>query len=34
MLIENKFNKYLIYAVKEIILVVISILIALLINTW
>ncbi|MBO6794393.1 MAG: hypothetical protein JJ895_10820 [Balneolaceae bacterium] len=31
---ENKFSKYLIYAVGEIILVVIGILIALQINTW
>jgi len=34
MLTENKFNKYLIYAVGEIILVVIGILIALQINNW
>ncbi len=34
MLIENKFSKYLIYAVGEIILVVIGILIALSINNW
>jgi len=34
MLIENKFSKYLIYAVGEIILVVIGILIALQINNW
>jgi uncharacterized membrane-anchored protein YhcB (DUF1043 family) len=31
---ENKFSKYLIYAIGEIILVVIGILIALSINTW
>ncbi len=34
MLAENKFSKYLIYAIGEIILVVIGILIALQINTW
>jgi len=34
MLTENKFSKYLIYAVGEIILVVIGILIALQVNTW
>lgn len=34
MLTENKFSKYLVYAVGEIILVVIGILIALSINTW
>lgn len=34
LLSENKFNKYLIYAVGEIILVVIGILIALQINNW
>ena len=34
MLIENKFGKYLTYAIGEIILVVIGILIALSINTW
>jgi uncharacterized protein (UPF0216 family) len=34
LLSENKFSKYLIYAVGEIILVVIGILIALQINTW
>jgi len=34
MLTENKFSKYLIYAVGEIILVVIGILIALQINNW
>ena len=34
MLTENKFSKYLIYAIGEIILVVIGILIALSINTW
>jgi len=34
MLIENKFSKYLIYAIGEIILVVIGILIALQINNW
>ncbi|WP_375325524.1 DUF6090 family protein [Flagellimonas sp. GZD32] len=33
-LIENKFNKYLIYAIGEIFLVVIGILIALQINNW
>ena len=31
---ENKFSKYLVYAIGEIILVVIGILIALQINTW
>lgn len=31
---ENKFNKYLVYAIGEIVLVVIGILIALQINTW
>lgn len=31
---ENKFNKYLLYAIGEIILVVLGILIALQINTW
>ena len=31
---ENRFSKYLIYALGEIILVVIGILIALQINTW
>ena len=31
---QNKFNKYLIYAIGEIILVVIGILIALQINNW
>ncbi len=34
LLTENKFSKYLIYAVGEIVLVVIGILIALQINTW
>ena len=34
LLTENKFSKYLLYAVGEIILVVIGILIALQINTW
>ena len=34
LLSENKFNKYLIYAIGEIVLVVIGILIALQINTW
>ena len=34
MLIENKFSKYLIYAIGEIVLVVIGILIALSINNW
>jgi len=34
MLTENKFNKYLLYAMGEIILVVIGILIALSINNW
>lgn len=34
MLAENKFSKYLFYAVGEIVLVVIGILIALQINTW
>ena len=34
LLSENKFSKYLIYAIGEIILVVIGILIALSINTW
>ena len=34
MLVENKFSKYLIYAIGEIILVVIGILIALSINNW
>jgi len=34
LLAENRFSKYLIYAVGEIILVVIGILIALQINTW
>ncbi|MGB5316457.1 MAG: DUF6090 family protein, partial [Robiginitalea sp.] len=31
---ENKFNKYLLYAIGEIVLVVIGILIALSINNW
>ena len=34
MLTENKFNKYLIYAIGEIVLVVFGILIALQINNW
>jgi hypothetical protein len=34
LLTENKFGKYLIYAIGEIVLVVIGILIALQINTW
>ena len=34
MLTENKFSKYLLYAIGEIILVVIRILIALGINNW
>jgi hypothetical protein len=34
MLAENKFSKYLIYAIGEIVLVVIGILIALAINNW
>jgi hypothetical protein len=34
LLTENKFNKYLIYAIGEIVLVVIGILIALQINNW
>ncbi|MFT7073388.1 DUF6090 family protein [Patiriisocius sp. Uisw_017] len=34
MLTENKFSKYLIYAIGEIILVVLGILIALAINNW
>jgi len=34
LLIENKFNKYSIYAIGEIVLVVIGILIALQINNW
>lgn len=34
MLTENKFNKYLIYAVSEIMLVVIGILLALQVNNW
>ena len=34
MLTENKFSKYLIYAIGEIVLVVIGILIALQINNW
>ncbi len=34
LLIENKFSKYLIYAIGEIVLVVIGILIALQINNW
>lgn len=34
LLTENKFSKYLIYAIGEILLVVIGILIALQINNW
>jgi uncharacterized membrane protein YgaE (UPF0421/DUF939 family) len=34
LLTENKFSKYLIYAIGEILLVVIGILIALSINNW
>jgi len=34
LLAENKFTKYLIYAIGEIVLVVIGILIALSINNW
>lgn len=34
MLTENKFTKYLLYAIGEIVLVVIGILIALSINNW
>ena len=34
MLIENKFSKYLLYAIGEIVLVVLGILIALSINNW
>ncbi len=34
MLIENKFSKYLIYAIGEIVLVVVGILMALAINEW
>jgi len=34
LLIENKFSKYLIYAIGEIVLVVIGILIALSVNNW
>ena len=34
LLVENKFSKYLLYAIGEIILVVIGILIALQINNW
>lgn len=34
LLTENKFRKYLIYAIGEIVLVVIGILIALSINNW
>ena len=34
LLSENKFNKYLVYAIGEIVLVVIGILIALQINNW
>ena len=34
LLTENRFNKYLVYAIGEIVLVVIGILIALQINIW
>ncbi len=34
LLTENKFSKYLLYAIGEIVLVVIGILIALSINNW
>jgi len=34
MLTENKFSKYLIYAIGEIVLVVLGILIALQLNNW
>jgi hypothetical protein len=34
LLADNKFSKYLLYAVGEILLVVIGILIALQVNTW
>jgi len=34
MLVENKFSKYLLYAIGEIVLVVFGILIALQINNW
>ena len=34
LLTENKFSKYLLYAIGEILLVVIGILIALQVNTW
>ena len=34
LLTENKFNKYFLYAIGEIVLVVIGILIALQINNW
>ena len=34
LLSENKFSKYLLYAIGEIVLVVIGILIALQINNW
>jgi hypothetical protein len=34
MLVENKFSKYLLYAIGEIVLVVIGILIALQVNNW
>jgi len=34
MLIENKFSKYLLYAIGEIVLVMIGILLALQVNTW
>ena len=33
-LMENKFNKYLLYAIGEILLVVVGILLALQIDTW
>ena len=34
LLVENKFSKYLIYAIGEIVLVMIGILIALQVNNW
>ena len=34
LLSENKFSKYLIYAIGEVVLVVIGILLALSVNTW
>ena len=34
LLVENKFRKYILYAIGEIILVIIGILIALQINNW